>query len=257
MKQFVLNRRFASQAVFWIGVMGTLLLAAALVWADMEAALFDSLQSADGQLSSLSCPLAIGSQETGRVRASFTNEADSPVTRTVRVHISDKYISLLRGGNEDGGDTTYLRMAPRETQTLEWKVFPHDAVWGRVVMARVVLFRSYPQISRMGSCGILLIPLPVPGIIPLVAAMILSVGCMAGGWLWWKKVAPRPSERANRFGSIGLGLETSQSMLILLVSLLVTLIVSTFNVWVVAIVLLVISFFILLSLITTSIMGAR
>jgi hypothetical protein len=138
------------------GLLVSLVYQAGAIWADFEASMFDATLPtswADTDLTTLHCPLVINSNETGVIKASFTNHTSKDVDLRIRVHVADGLVTLLREEN------TILPITPGETAHGEWEVFPKDTVWGHFILVRVFQFRAYQIPSRSTSCGVLLIDL--------------------------------------------------------------------------------------------------
>lgn len=181
-----------------------------IAWGDTEAALYDSMGSAEKPLSSLRCPVALHPNETGQVRASFRNDSDRPVSVLVYTHITAGSVILVHK-HED-----YLRLEPGETVTLEFPVSGQDRVYGRVVMVRMHQFRSVPLPSRDGSCGILVLDLAgLSGRAAVALIMSVSLALTGAGILLWER-APHPRKERARYAASamrGLGVVQVAGML--------------------------------------------
>lgn len=145
-----------SYILFAVGIILGLVFQGGAIWADFEASMFDvtlPASWAETELKTVSCPLVISSQETGKVLASFSNDTDKEINLRIRVHVTNGLVTLLREEN------TLLPIPAGETQQSEWQIFPEDAAWGHFVLVRVFQFRAYKTPSRSTSCGVLLIDL--------------------------------------------------------------------------------------------------
>ncbi len=173
----VVNRRnILGVLLFAIGLLLGMAVSAGLLWADLEASLFDSALGADEPLKTLKCPAIITSQESGTVTATFTNPTASSVVRLVRAHISAGFITLMREEKDR------LALEPGETRKLTWTVTADDAVWGHFILVRVHVLRSYPLPSRTGSCGVLVVNLPgLTGSQIIVLTLVVSASSLAAG----------------------------------------------------------------------------
>jgi hypothetical protein len=173
--------------LFSLGLATALALAAAVVWADLEASTFDvSLIGGSEPLSSLRCPVMMSRNETAQLTASVTNPSDRAVRLSVRAHISDGFVSLIREERE------LLELAPGETRRLSWAIAPQDAAYGRIVLARVHVLRAGPEHPhRQRSCGVLVLGLPFSGHAFAWLLATSSVAAMAAAaYGWWRS---RPS----------------------------------------------------------------
>jgi hypothetical protein len=170
-----------SVAVFSAGALLGLVLAAATVWADFEAALFDVSIRPDERLTTLSCPPLMTTAETATVSASFTNTAEWPVRLTVMARISDGFVTLIRE------ERALLPLEPGEARRLEWEVTPGDRVYDRFVLVRVHSLRYSPHPYRQGSCGIVVLDTARLGGSELfalgVGASLLAMGLGLGLWI--------------------------------------------------------------------------
>jgi hypothetical protein len=146
--------RALSVLVFSGGALLGIALSAAAIWGDLEATLFDVSLRADAPLKTLKCPVMVTTTESGTVAATFSNPTDRQISPRVQTHISHGYVTLKKENH------TRLRLAPGETQQLEWPVDSDDAVYGCLILVRVLALGQYPLPSRQGSCGILVVNLP-------------------------------------------------------------------------------------------------
>jgi hypothetical protein len=213
--------------IFAVGVLSGMALLGIAVWGDLEASLFDASTRADASLTTLRCPVMMTAQEIGRVSATFENPLERPVTFTIRAHISQGHVTLMREINSK------LPLEPGETQTLEWTVTPDDAAYGRLVLIRVRVSAKYPLPSRDASCGILVVDLPYFTGNQItafaLAAIVLSMVVGAGLWV----VANRPLR--------GLAHEVTRAMGVLATSILVGLVLGLLGQWLLGTLLLVIT----------------
>lgn len=146
--------RLLSVLVFSAGVLMGLALSAGAVWGDLEATLFGVSITADASLKTLKCPVMMTTTESGTVAATFSNPTDRQISPRIQTHISHGYVTLKRTIR------TRVRLAPGETQQLEWTVASDDAAYGYLILVKVLALGQYPLPSRQGSCGILVINLP-------------------------------------------------------------------------------------------------
>lgn len=151
-------------------------------WADLEASLFDASITADVVLNDLRCPQFITPEEIRTISIRLQNPTDRILRQTARIHVSYGFVSLMRE------ESVIIEMQPRETRQLEWFVSAEDAAWGRLVLVRLHLFRSFPLPSRTATCGIVLVNLPWlnGNHITLLLAVLTVVGTL-GGWRLWVK----------------------------------------------------------------------
>jgi hypothetical protein len=185
--------------IFSVGVLLGMALSGIVVWGDFEASLFNVSMSGNAPLKTLRCPVMMTATEVGTVTATFTNPLERPVEFTIRAHITEGYVTLMREINSK------LPLAPGETGTLEWPVTSDDAAYsGHLILVRVRLAAKYPLPSRHASCGILVVNLPYftgnQVFAFAFAASLLSMVAGAGLWV----VANRPLR--------GLGIDVTRAM---------------------------------------------
>jgi hypothetical protein len=146
--------RLLSVLVFSAGVLLGLALSAGAVWGDLEATLFGVSITADASLRTLKCPVMMTTTESGTVAATFSNPTGRQISPKIQTHISHGYVTLKREIR------TRVRLAPGESQQLEWPVASDDAAYGYLILVKVLALGQYPLPSRQGSCGILVVNLP-------------------------------------------------------------------------------------------------
>lgn len=178
--------RVLSLIVFAVGVIVGLVFAALIIWANLEASLFDTDMAGDAALA-LHCPVVITTRETGIVSASFTNTATWDVNLTVKAHISQGHLSLYRE------EMTLLKLAPGQSQGLSWVVTPQDRVYGRIIFVKVANNRLAPIQGRAGTCGILVVNIPAltGSVFIILVTALAGLFLVAGNLLW--RVANRPA----------------------------------------------------------------
>lgn len=175
---------------------------AALVWADLEAAVFDTSIKGDKSLRTLRCPVLITEDEMGTISAAFHNPLDRPVNFFVRTRISDGFVTLMREDKE------ILRVEPGATERLEWTVAADDAAYDMVVLVKVLLMGHYPLPSRQATCGVLTLDVPFLSGRQIVALSIATslVFMALGGGLWLASNRPLNEEtqigRARGMGAL-------------------------------------------------------
>ncbi len=180
-------------SLFALGLVLGIAFASVTVWGDLEAALFHPSSSGAARLGSLACPVLITRGEAGRVSAGFKNTGTLPVNRAVRFHVSAGYVTLVRE------ESLHVPLAPGETQRLSWPVDAADAAYrGLLILARVSTLRQSPMPAQTGSCGILVLDLPLGnGAVVTGAWLALSLAGMLGGGRLWLTGTPQRTGRAR------------------------------------------------------------
>jgi hypothetical protein len=211
--------------LFSFGALVGLLLAGSMVWADLEARLFDPSMSGQGAMG-IRCPALMGRDERVTVSAAFRNPLDRQARYVVRTHVSDGHVTLLRRLD------TYLDLDPGERQRLEWEVTPQDAAYGLFALVKVHRFSFWPLPAAQGSCGIVLVDLALPGGVILGIVLAAALLSMGGGYLLWFRASRPLTESA---------LHTSRAMVVLATLAVLGLFLGFVNLWLLGLVVLAIS----------------
>ncbi len=220
--------------VFALGLLLGLAFSALVTWAALEANLFAATPgSGDEPLTTLKSPIIMTTRESGTIVATFSNPSEFTLLRTIRVHISSGFVTLVRE------ESAQFTLGPGESRELQWTVTPQDAAWGRLILVRVHELRNHPLPARTGSCGILVVDLPyVTGdqvvILTIGSSLLLMLGGMG---LWALGSRPLRGLRPVDYGLVGLAGIVFVGML-----------VSLTGWWQVSALLLVITVFLLVSL---------
>ena len=168
--------------LFVSGLLAGLVWWGSSAWADLEASLFDASVTADVVLNDLRCPQFITPEEIETISIRLQNPTDRILRQTARIHVSYGFVTLMRE------ESVIIEMQPRETRQLEWFVSAEDAAWGRLVLVRLHLFRSFPLPSRTATCGIVLVNLPwLDGNHITLLLAVLTLAGTLGGWRLWVK----------------------------------------------------------------------
>jgi len=168
--------------IFYSSAVLGFMLGAALIWANLEASLFDITvaSQADMRLKSLVCPPVISASETGVISASITNSDDKDRMFTVRSNITNGFL-LLRHENRE-----QRVVSAGATETWQWNITSDDAVWNSLVLVRVFVSRSYTIPARTASCGVVVIPTKlVTGTQFIILVGSISLIGMISSLTWW------------------------------------------------------------------------
>jgi len=182
------------------------------VWGDAEASMFDLTHKGETRLGTLSCPVLITAQDKEQFSAKFHNPLERNIKSAVRVRVSSGHLTLL------SQDDVKFQLAPDESRKLAWAVDPEDAVYGKIVLVKVYMFRNNPIPSKHDTCGILVLDIPaLKGQQVVYGSLGLSiVGMVAGIFLWQRnnKLMNKRQKELNRAmfimaGSLTIGLVAS------------------------------------------------
>lgn len=145
---------------------------------DTEGLVFSALVSGDKTLLSLSCPEIITEKETGVIRASLHNPTDKPHFRTVRTGITEGYLTLRRE------IVDHYTLQPGETKQLSWEIYPEDAAYGYLILAKVYFHPQREVPSYVGVCGVMLLKTTLLTGRQIIAIVwLVSLGLMAAGYI--------------------------------------------------------------------------
>ena len=181
------------------GILFALVLTFFAWWPDFEAALFDPTHSGGESLNSLRCPLLITPSDEAAIRLTLTNPLDRPVNFLTQANISERFVTLMRQENSQ------VMVQPGESAELAWSVTPEDAVYGRMILARVRVLRASGLPARQKACGILVLNVPVVRgnqiIGGLLGATFLYLG--VGAALWLRNERPLTGRQRERIRTVG------------------------------------------------------
>lgn len=213
----ILHKRTAALLLFGAGVLIGCFFFGLAVWGDLEASLFSSNITADKSLTSMSCPVMINTNETAEVSAVLVNPFDKVLHVMVRSQISNGFLTYKREDLQQGD------LQVGERKKVSWEVTPDDAVWERLIFARVYQYASALEKSKGGSCGILVVDFPYLTGFQISALLIgLSLAAMGAGLALWFKIN-RPIH-----GKI---LESTRAVVALAVIVTVGILTAIFAMW--------------------------
>jgi hypothetical protein len=191
--------RVLSIFLFVLGITLAIVLTIFALWPDFEASLFDTTHAGGESLTSLHCPLLITPADNASLRLTLANPLEQPINFLVRANISDGFMTLMR--QEEAQAT----VQPGERVAFAWSVKPEDAVYDRMILARVRVLRTVGLPARQRACGIFVLNVPVLRgnqiIAALLTATLLSLG--GGTVLWLKNERPLTKRQGERTRVIG------------------------------------------------------
>ncbi|GAB4502132.1 MAG: hypothetical protein Fur0035_16800 [Anaerolineales bacterium] len=148
------------------------------VWADLEALSFESQLTADGGLA-LNCPVLVTAAAPVQISATVKNGGQKEMRRTLRATLTQGSVIYTRREEQ------IFDLAPGQARRFSWALSLEDAAWGRVAMARIYLFRAYPDPSASASCGVFVLPVNLPGEWVTALWLLLAGGLiLLGGRAW-------------------------------------------------------------------------
>jgi hypothetical protein len=204
-------------ALFILGAAIGFSLLSVAVWGDVEASMFDITLKGENRLGTLSCPVLITPQDQAEFTAEIHNPIEREIKPSVRVRVSSGQLTLLK--QED----VKFQLAPDESRKLAWQVNPDDAVYGKMVLVKVYLFRHNPIPSKDATCGILVLDLPTfTGKQVVYGSLSLSVIGMVAGIFLWQRNNQLMNKRQR---------ELSRAMYIMAGSLILGIVACLFGHW--------------------------
>ena len=162
-----------------------------VAWPDQEAVNFDRTLAESGTLPALRCPLIITPRDNAVISVTLTNTHVRDTTLRVRSRIAMGSMSFFRE------DLQQLALQPDQQETLSWPIAIEDAVYNRMVMARVYQFRRTPFPARERACGVMVARIDWLTGRQVVALWIVAAGLAlgAGGFLWLRHARPLSVKR--------------------------------------------------------------
>ncbi len=160
------------------GVVLGITLSGAMVWAEIEAILYDQ-RSAESSLKTLRCPLMLAEGEPGTITAAFTNSTDVLITATVSAVFSHVGVEITRD--------EFIPLKPGETQERLWNVGTGELIFRRLILVNILASYQYKLPTQRSTCGILVFNAPgLSGIQTFRIAFGLStISILLGAGLWF------------------------------------------------------------------------
>jgi len=214
---------FLSMVLFFIGTILGMALFGSIVLANLEATFyFGGIKIAEEDLKTLQCPPIITPLDRSAVTASITNNTAKTIKPMYRMNISsDREISRLV--------ETTPSIGPGETMQVQWDVNHADAVYGKLILVKVMQYKTIRTPSREGTCGTLALNIPyLTGKQVLLTGIFSCLALMGAGiFLWLKSNKPL----------IGRTLNLRNAMLLMVAVIGAGIIASCCGVWMLGIVL--------------------
>ena len=183
------DRRRLGTLAFFIGFAVGVWLMGGLVWAGLEASLFDP-DTVGERLPTLRCSLIITPDEPARASVTLDNPLDRPIKRLVRWRMAQRHILLMEQEREG------VAIEPGQRITLARELSAEAGVYGgRVLMTSVFVGSAYPLPAMQGNCGtwILRVPLLKGQHILILATLIALLGMGLGLTLRYRTRDPEKS----------------------------------------------------------------
>jgi hypothetical protein len=178
--------RKVSILLFSLGVVIGLFLAGEAIWANFELPFYFDYNYASVRLtgqnySKLSCPFILTTSETGRILVDIPNTTDKPIDVLFQAEIS--YLGGIARNYE-----VKPSIPPGETHQVEFEVNAKDIVFHSFILVKTYQFPTYKTPSRLGSCAILMLPIPfLSGDQAFILFLLVIGGLIASGLVLWIK----------------------------------------------------------------------
>jgi hypothetical protein len=156
------HSRFADQlarAVFYVGVVAGLALAAAAAWGDFEGLSYFATGAGYRPFDGLRCPVFMASTETGIVTGRFDNPGNQTIEPYYEVEISGRAASRQLEGQ--------IAVPAHGRRELAWATDVRDTDLDQFVFVKLDVLPVAGFPTREATCGIL----------------ITDVAGMSGGWI--------------------------------------------------------------------------
>jgi len=153
--------------LFFIGALLGLTLTALAAWADLEAAAYGFDRTGGGQLSSLSCPILMTTNETSSFSVKATNTMQGKLSPSIKTDITSRLMPIA--------SYTHIELAPGESKRVEWKIGPENVELRQFIFIRAWVYASYPIPNRENTCGVFIVHLPSNGTVITWTMVVLSL----------------------------------------------------------------------------------
>jgi len=218
--------RFLSIVLFFMGTILGMALFGSIVLVNLEAKFFfGGIKIAEEDLKTLHCPPIITPIDRSAVTATITNNTNRTIKPLYRMNMSNntEITRLVE---------TTPEIAPGETMQVEWMVNPEDAIYGNLILVKVMQYNTRMTPSREATCGTLVLKIPyLSGSQVLLTGILSSLVLMRLGIILWLK---------SNNPLIGRSLNVRNAMLSLVFVIGSGIIASCFGIWLLGIILLAI-----------------
>jgi hypothetical protein len=174
-----MRRRFGGRvgaALFLIGTVSALALAALAAWADFEGFSYFTTGAGYARFDGLNCPIVISRSETGMVQAWFDNPTDQAIQPYYQVEVSGPSAARQLEGQ--------ITVEPHASRAVTWAVDAGDIDLGFFILVKLDVLPSAGYDTREATCGILVAnPGSLRGDQATSAGVVFASLCMLGGLL--------------------------------------------------------------------------
>ncbi|MFO8036256.1 MAG: hypothetical protein R6U57_06500 [Anaerolineales bacterium] len=127
-----------------------------MVWADFEGSLFlPSLIGDKYVVRNLDCPVLMTRNETREISFTLRNPGEKERSRLLEGMISEGHVKRTREIKRE------VTIEPGGKEKATWDIYPEDAVYERIVLFHVYVWRASPYPSLEATCGVLVLDIPI------------------------------------------------------------------------------------------------
>ncbi len=187
-----MRRPLLALALYVIGLLLMMVVAAITIWPEMEAAVFDRRLVREERLDALRCPPAVTPSEDAALTATFTNEQERDLAFRAQALISYRSAVVMDEVNH------WVELAPGETSVVRWPLEPESAAFGRIILASVHVSSRGSTPPQHRSCGVMVLQLPGLSGTQYVAGMAIGgLLALAASAFVWRDERPLARERTE------------------------------------------------------------
>ncbi len=154
--------------LFALGILLGCILAAGLIWAQLEADFYGFPSYSDQRLDALSCPHLMTFQEHAEIRLRVRNPGNTSLNQMVRIEISAPGPLISK--------QEVLTLSPGEEKEISWPISAQENLdLALFIFARAYRYPTYLARMAQDTCGILVLPLPGRGNVLLWLWILLTI----------------------------------------------------------------------------------
>lgn len=160
-------------AFYAVGALLGLTFTLLATWADLESVHYAYDFRASASFNGLKCPILMTANETNSFSAKITNTADNKLSFSVKTETSSRLLPI--------SSLEFVELEPGESKTLAWIIGPENTDLKYFIIAKVLVYGSYPIPNRESTCGVFILDLPTSGTVITWTMVVLSLLGMGGG----------------------------------------------------------------------------
>ena len=182
--------------LFAAGILLGTLLTTVLTWAGLEADFYGFQFLPADHFDGLVCPALMSTHETGTILVQVNNPSNEPVDPIIRLDVSTRGVPYTK--------QVQLTIQSGETRQLEQQITSDNIDLDYFIFAKAYRYESYPLSEANGTCGILVLDVPLLNgrqlfNIWLAFSLILIP---LGLWMWLSSLQPEGSGRMSNVSKV-------------------------------------------------------